>query len=268
MNTCDTFRKWITMRMRIRSELRARCHVNKESCRFLTNLRGGWLQAQSTLHPPIVIPWGSWGRNTSFMTEEVKLRVVERNELKGLQEHLQTYLPESVTAYNILVMMQAGLLPSTKALVPALPNDPNVVILSYPEWQRYPVQEPTYIICCIGSDLELLEKCIKTLDWRERFTFSVLPHRYWDIVTKVGREKCASPLMEGPDAILELICDRHLALKWNERIPDDLEIKKLSVEHADLVSNDQMNGKHSKTFKYDIFLPLLDGAVLIALSNA
>ncbi|CAG0905097.1 unnamed protein product [Darwinula stevensoni] len=167
------------------------------------------------------------------MVEEVQLREVERNELTDIRVFLEHYLPETVSAYNTLLMMKAGLLPFAKVLVPVDPNELRVVFLCYSQ----PVQEETYLFCCLESDMELLEKSLRALDWSKEITFSAAPRAFWSIIAKVAEEKNATYKMDVRVEHLSLTWDRNLALQWEERITDDYDIKILGIEHAEVVND-------------------------------
>ncbi|CAG0895028.1 unnamed protein product [Darwinula stevensoni] len=50
-------------------------------------------------------------------------------------------------------------------------------------------------------------------------------------------EKGASYELESHVEKLEYVWERGLALKWDGRIPDDMEIKPLSIEHAEIIND-------------------------------
>ncbi|CAG0904204.1 unnamed protein product [Darwinula stevensoni] len=181
------------------------------------------------------------------MLDKVQLRPVEKYELKDLKDLLEPYLPENVAVHNVVSMMHAGLLPATKAFLPVPPSKPHVVILSYLEWQQsQPIQDHTYLFCCLESDLKLLEDCLRTLDWSKRMTFGAVPRSLWDTIEKISQEMGASYKLESHVEKLEYVWERGLALTWDGRIPDDLEIKPLSIEHAEII-NDRWKYKGPNT---------------------
>ncbi|CAG0887402.1 unnamed protein product [Darwinula stevensoni] len=139
------------------------------------------------------------------------------------------------TAYNIVVSMQKGLLPSSKALVPSLPRKPQVVFLSF-----------TYVFFCLESNLELLEECLRTLNWSERITFAAVPREFWKTISRVAEEKRASCELSAQGEYGGFAWERGLALRWDGSLPDDVEIKKLRAEHAEMV-NDTWRFKGPKT---------------------